>query len=68
MSNQTFNETLNVQSLAECNFNDVHDSDFSLCACLPSAALTQGTVPFLGEKKIYSTLYVVLFAQVSPLH
>ena len=47
MSNHIFNETLNVQSLAECSFNDVHDSEFSPCACLPSAASTQDTVLFL---------------------
>lgn len=29
MSNRTFNETLNVQCWAECNFNDVHDPELS---------------------------------------
>lgn len=59
MSNHTFNETLNVQSRAECNFNDVHDSEFSLCVCLPSAAFTQDTVLFLGKNPPHTTLFIL---------
>lgn len=43
MSNHTFNETLNMQSWAECNFNDVDDSEFFWRACLPSDGLTKDT-------------------------